>query len=44
MTAMADKFLFRNLQLLDPRFEEARGGHEVLVEGEVIREVSARRD
>ena len=39
---MADKFLFRNLQLLDPRFEEARGGHEVLVEGEVIREVSAR--
>jgi len=32
-------FLFRNLRLLDPRFEEARGGYEVLVEGERIREV-----
>ena len=26
--------LFRNLNLLDPRFEECRGGYEVLVEGE----------
>jgi imidazolonepropionase-like amidohydrolase len=32
--------LFRNLSLLDPRWDEARGGYEVLVEGEVIREVS----
>ncbi len=32
--------LFRNLRLLDPRFDEARGGYEVLVEGERIREVS----
>ncbi|NOT39427.1 MAG: amidohydrolase family protein [Alphaproteobacteria bacterium] len=32
--------LFRNLRLLDPRFDEARGGYEVLVEGDRIREVS----
>jgi imidazolonepropionase-like amidohydrolase len=32
--------LFRNLRLLDPRFDEPRGGYEVLVEGERIREVS----
>lgn len=31
---------FRNLRLLDPRFDEARGGYEVLVEGDKIREVS----
>ncbi len=34
--------LFRNVSLLDPRWEEARGGHELLVEDEVIREVSDR--
>ncbi|HKU97098.1 MAG TPA: amidohydrolase family protein, partial [Vineibacter sp.] len=32
--------LFRNISLLDPRWDEARGGHEVLIEGETIREVS----
>lgn len=32
--------LFRNLRLLDPRFDEARGGYEVLVEGDKIKEVS----
>jgi imidazolonepropionase-like amidohydrolase len=32
--------LFRNLRLLDPRFDEARAGYEVLVEGDKIREVS----
>jgi len=32
--------VFRNLRLLDPRFDEARGGYEVLVEGDTIREVS----
>ena len=26
-------FLFKNLALLDPRWKEARGGYEVLVEG-----------
>src|SRR5262245_28621031 len=32
--------LFRNLSLLDPRWDEPRAGYEVLVEGETIREVS----
>ncbi len=35
-------FLFRNLSLLDPRWDVARGGYEVLVEGDRIREVSDR--
>ena len=34
--------LFRNLNLLDPRWDAARGGYEVLVEGDTIREVSAK--
>ena len=33
--------LFRNLRLLDPRWNEARGGYEVLVEGDRIKEVTA---
>ncbi|WP_075220357.1 metal-dependent hydrolase family protein [Acuticoccus yangtzensis] len=33
-------FLFKNLKLLDPAFDEPREGYEVLVEGEKIREVS----
>jgi imidazolonepropionase-like amidohydrolase len=36
------QFLFRNLQLLDPNWDSPRGGYEVLVEGETIREVSAK--
>ncbi|MDP3910330.1 MAG: amidohydrolase family protein [Gemmatimonadales bacterium] len=36
------QLLFRNLELLDPRWDTPRGGHEVLVEGETIREVSPR--
>jgi imidazolonepropionase-like amidohydrolase len=32
--------LFRNFSLLDPRWDAARGGYEVLIEGERIREVS----
>jgi imidazolonepropionase-like amidohydrolase len=40
MASNGGAFLFRNLRLLDPRFEEPRGGYEVLVEGERIREVS----
>ena len=32
--AMATPKLFRNLQLFDPRWEEPRGGYEVLVEGD----------
>jgi muramidase (phage lysozyme) len=35
-------YLFRNLNLLDPRFEETRGGYEVLVEGGHFKEVSER--
>ena len=34
------QILFRNFSLLDPRWDEARGGYEVLVEGEHIKEVS----
>jgi len=34
-------FLFRNLNLLDPHWEEARGGYDVLVEGDAIKEVSS---
>ena len=40
---MADSYLFRNLNLLDPRFEESRGGYEVLVENGHFKEVSDRR-
>jgi imidazolonepropionase-like amidohydrolase len=36
------QYLFRNVQLLDPTQDRLLGGHEVLVEGELIREVSAR--
>jgi imidazolonepropionase-like amidohydrolase len=32
--------LLRNLRLLDPRFDEVRGGYEVLIEGDRFREVS----
>jgi imidazolonepropionase-like amidohydrolase len=35
-------FLFKNLSLLDPRWKEARGGYEVLVENDVIKEVSQK--
>jgi len=34
--------LFKNLNLLDPHWKEARGGYEVLVEGDTIKEVSAK--
>src|SRR5438093_5191818 len=36
------RYLFRNVKLLDPGKDELLGGHEVLVEGGVIREVSHR--
>lgn len=32
--------LFKNFGLLDPRFDEVRGGYEVLVEGDKFKEVS----
>jgi imidazolonepropionase-like amidohydrolase len=31
-----------NFQLLDPDNSELRGGHEILIEGEKVREVSDR--
>jgi len=34
------QILFKNFSLLDPRWDEARGGYEVLVEGDLIKEVS----
>jgi imidazolonepropionase-like amidohydrolase len=34
--------LFKNLDLLDPRWQETRGGYEVLVEDDRIKEVSAK--
>jgi len=36
------QMLFRNLELLDPDNDEVRGGHEVLVEGGIIKDVSAK--
>ena len=35
-------FLFKNLRLLDPHWDEAREGYEVLVESDTIKEVSDR--
>src|SRR5215470_4244045 len=40
--APMSRYLFRNVKLLDPAQDELLGGHEVLVEGELIREVSDR--
>ena len=36
------QFLLKNFELLDPEQDELRGGHELLVEGDTIKEVSAR--
>jgi imidazolonepropionase-like amidohydrolase len=36
------QYLFRNLSLLDPKWDEPRAGYEVLVEGDLIREVSSK--
>jgi imidazolonepropionase-like amidohydrolase len=37
---MASQILFRNMSLLDPKWDEPRGGYEVLVEGDTIKAVS----
>jgi hypothetical protein len=34
------QLLFRNFELLEPSFGELRGGYQLLVEGETIRELS----
>ena len=36
------RYVFRNVQLLDPGHDRLLGGHEVLVEDDTIREVSSR--
>lgn len=36
------QILFRNANVLDPRWNEARAGYEILIEGERIKEVSAK--
>jgi imidazolonepropionase-like amidohydrolase len=42
MPAIAQPILLKNLNLLDPRWDEPRGGYEVLVEGAAIKEVSEK--
>ena len=37
------RYVFRNVQLLDPGHDRLLGGHEVLVEDDTIREVSTVR-
>ena len=37
-----DVYHFKNFEMLDPEAGELRGGYELLVEGDTIREVSAK--
>ena len=37
---MSQQILFRNFELLEPSFGELRGGYELLVEGDTIKELS----
>ena len=37
---MSQQILFRNFELLEPSFGELRGGHQLLVEGDTIKELS----
>jgi imidazolonepropionase-like amidohydrolase len=37
-----DTFHFKNFELLDPEIGELRGGHELIVEGALIKELSAK--
>ncbi len=38
---MPQQILFRNFELLEPSFGELRGGYQLLVEGDTVRELSA---
>jgi imidazolonepropionase-like amidohydrolase len=38
---MSQQILFRNFELLEPSFGELRGGYELLVEGDTVKELSA---
>ncbi len=40
--AKSHQFLFRNFTLLEPAFGEARDGYELLVEGDMVKELSTR--
>src|SRR4029079_18601315 len=40
--ALMPQLLFKNFELLEPSFGELRGGYQLLVEGETIRELSDR--
>ncbi len=37
-----DVYHFKNFEMLDPEAGELLGGHELVVEGDTIREVSAK--
>src|SRR5215469_9148409 len=37
---MPQQILFRNFELLEPAFGELRGGYELLVEGDIVKELS----
>ena len=37
---MSRQILFRNFELLEPSFGELRGGYQLLVEGDTVRELS----
>ena len=37
-----DVYHFKNFEMLDPEAGELRGGHELVVEGDTIKEVSAK--
>src|SRR6201992_738354 len=39
---MSRQILFRNFELLEPSFGELRGGYQLLVEGDTIRELSEK--
>jgi imidazolonepropionase-like amidohydrolase len=41
-TSQPSSYLFRNARLLDPRFDEARGGYDILVENGTFKEVADR--
>ena len=36
------QYHFKNFEMLDPEHDELRGGYELLVEGDKIKEVSAK--
>jgi imidazolonepropionase-like amidohydrolase len=39
---MSQQFLFRNFELLEPSFGELRGGYELLVEGDTVKQLSEK--